>query len=143
MCSLCSPSFGRHVNGIREGDDPEGRKKGLLDKMKDMRDGISDRIPQQHKDKASDHIERGKHFLSEEYFPEGRRDQFIYRGKKVCTRSLVVAYLIGTYANCRSSSSAKSTTITRSLSSGCCRLPKSMQSMANTSPIVAKTVILL
>jgi len=71
------------ANGIREGDDQEGRKKGLLEKVKGMRDGISDRIPQQHKDKASDQIDRGKHFLSEEFFPESRRDQFIYRGKKV------------------------------------------------------------
>ena len=42
-----------------------------------------DRIPQDHKDKAQDHYERGKQFLTEEYFPEERRDQFIYRGKKV------------------------------------------------------------
>jgi len=37
-------------------------------------------IPQQHKDKAHDHIERGKAFLTE-YFPEERLDQFIFRGK--------------------------------------------------------------
>jgi len=40
------------------------------------------RIPQ-HKDKVHNHIECGKAFLTEEYFPEGRRDQFILRGKKV------------------------------------------------------------
>lgn len=40
-------------------------------------------MPQEHKDKANDHFERGKNFLSEEYFPEERRDQFIYRAKKV------------------------------------------------------------
>ena len=73
----------RQVNGIREGEDPEGKKRSLMDKMKGMRDGLSDRIPQQHKDKASDQFNRGKKFLTEEYFPEERRDQFIYRGKKV------------------------------------------------------------
>ena len=28
-------------------------------------------------------MERGRHMLSEEYFPAERRDQFIFRGKKV------------------------------------------------------------
>ena len=28
-------------------------------------------------------LERSKHMLSEEYFPAERRDQFIFRGKKV------------------------------------------------------------
>jgi hypothetical protein len=45
---------------------------------------LSERIPQQHKDKAQDNLERGKHFLTEEYFPEERRDQFIFRCKKAC-----------------------------------------------------------
>jgi hypothetical protein len=78
----------RHINGICEDDDPEGKKKGHLDKMKGMRDSISNSILQRHKDKVTDQIERSKHFLSEdsEYFPEGRRDQFIYRGAKVCIR---------------------------------------------------------
>lgn len=42
-----------------------------------------DRVPQEHKDRANDHYDRAKRFLSDEYFPEERRDQFIYRGKKV------------------------------------------------------------
>lgn len=49
-----------------------------------------DRVPQEHKDRANDHkdkarehYDRAKNFLSDEYFPEERRDQFIYRGKKV------------------------------------------------------------
>jgi hypothetical protein len=46
-------------------------------------DDMADRIPREHKDKANEQYERGKHFLTEEYFPEERRDQFIYRGKKV------------------------------------------------------------
>ena len=43
------------------------------------------RVPQDHKDKANEHWERSKNFLAEEYFPEERRDQFIYRAKKVRT----------------------------------------------------------
>lgn len=42
-----------------------------------------DRIPQEHKDKASGKFEDSKRVLSDEYFPEKRCDQFIYRGKKV------------------------------------------------------------
>jgi hypothetical protein len=35
----------RTVNGILEGDDPEAKQKGLMDKVKEMRDGLADRIP--------------------------------------------------------------------------------------------------
>ena len=42
-----------------------------------------DRVPQEHKDKTKDKYNDGKRVLTEEYFPEERRDQFIYRGKKV------------------------------------------------------------
>ena len=45
--------------------------------------GLSDRIPQEHKDRVGDQYDRAKTFLSDEYFPQERRDQFIYRGKKV------------------------------------------------------------
>jgi len=48
-----------------------------------IQDGLADRIPQQHKDKIQDKLDQGKHLLTEEYFPEERRDQFIFRGKKV------------------------------------------------------------
>lgn len=44
---------------------------------------MTDKIPQEHKDKADAHYSRAKEFLSEEYFPPERRDQFVYRGKKV------------------------------------------------------------
>ncbi|KAL0961531.1 hypothetical protein HGRIS_006470 [Hohenbuehelia grisea] len=59
------------------------KKQSLMDKMRGYRDNIVDRIPQQQKDKANDKYSRGREFLTEEYFPEERRDQFIYRGKKV------------------------------------------------------------
>ncbi|KAF9473113.1 hypothetical protein BDN70DRAFT_937687, partial [Pholiota conissans] len=48
-----------------------------------VKDGFSDRIPDRHKDAANEKFERSRKFLSEEYFPEERRDQFIFRGKKV------------------------------------------------------------
>lgn len=64
-----------------------------MDKLRNTRDNLMDRVPQEHKDKANEHkdrageqVDRAKQFLSEEYFPEERRDQFIYRGKKVNPR---------------------------------------------------------
>jgi hypothetical protein len=116
---LIDHSFFSHVNGIHVGDDPEGKKKGLMEKVKGIRDGLSDRIPQQHKDKATDHINHGKHFLSEEYFPE----------------------VVGCSFGCRPSSSARSTAIIRNLSSGSCRLPRSTLSTPSTPPTKARIVM--
>jgi hypothetical protein len=48
-----------------------------------IQNGLSDRVPQEHKDRVGDEFDRAKTFLSDEYFPQERRDQFIYRGKKV------------------------------------------------------------
>ena len=45
--------------------------------------GVRDRVPQEHKDRANEQYDKAKDFLRDE-FPEERRDQFIYRGKKVC-----------------------------------------------------------
>ncbi|KAF8639373.1 hypothetical protein AX17_001529 [Amanita inopinata Kibby_2008] len=70
----------------RDTDSPEvaeKKRQGLVGKMKGARDNLLDRIPGDQKDKATEHYERGRRFLTEEYFPEERRDQFIYRGKKV------------------------------------------------------------
>jgi len=64
-------------------EDAETKKRGVMSKLRDLRDNINDRVPQEHKDRANDHYDRAKNFLSDEYFPEERRDQFIYRGKKV------------------------------------------------------------
>lgn len=61
-----------------------------MNKFRNTRDNLLDRVPQEHKDRANEHkqgakeqVDRAKRFLSDEYFPEERRDQFIYRGKKV------------------------------------------------------------
>lgn len=48
-----------------------------------LQNGLSDRVPQEHKDRASDELDHAKTFFTDEYFPKERRDQFIYRGKKV------------------------------------------------------------
>ena len=62
-----------------------------MNKLKNTRDNLLDRVPQEHKDRANEQkesakaqVDRAKRFLADEYFPEERRDQFIYRGKKVC-----------------------------------------------------------
>ncbi|EGN94223.1 hypothetical protein SERLA73DRAFT_115180 [Serpula lacrymans var. lacrymans S7.3] len=75
-----------NLNGVGSdvsSDDIEAKKQSIMDRMRGVRDGFSDRVPQQHRDRVNDHYERGKKFFTEEYFPEERRDQFIYRGKKV------------------------------------------------------------
>ncbi|KAG2367086.1 hypothetical protein BDR07DRAFT_1272922 [Suillus spraguei] len=58
------------------------KKRGLKERIRGYAGGVSERFPQQ-RDRASEHIERARKFLAEEYFPVERRDQFIYRGKKV------------------------------------------------------------
>jgi hypothetical protein len=62
------------VEGIRNGDDPELKKRGLVDKVQCVPDGLLDRIPPQYNDAANDHFNCGKQFLSEEYFPEEHWD---------------------------------------------------------------------
>ncbi|KAH9941112.1 uncharacterized protein BXZ73DRAFT_42167 [Epithele typhae] len=64
-------------------EDAELKKKGFMNKIRGVGAGLSDRIPQDHKERANEHYERAKRVLAEDYFPEERRDQFLYRGKKV------------------------------------------------------------
>ncbi|KAG5639678.1 hypothetical protein H0H81_005861 [Sphagnurus paluster] len=61
--------------------DSEGERKkgGFMDRVRGVRDNFTDKIPQEHRDR----FDRGKQSLSEDFFPPERRDQFIYRGKKV------------------------------------------------------------
>ncbi|KAA1478008.1 hypothetical protein DENSPDRAFT_867808 [Dentipellis sp. KUC8613] len=66
-----------------ENTDPEMKKQGLKARFQNMKNGLTDRVPQEHKDAANEKAQRAHKFLTEEYFPEERRDQFIYRGKKV------------------------------------------------------------
>ncbi|THH03681.1 hypothetical protein EW145_g6091 [Phellinidium pouzarii] len=68
-------------------EDPDEKKdvakNGLRERFGNFRDGLKNRVPQEHKDAAGEHVDRARNFLSEEYFPEERRDQFVYRAKKV------------------------------------------------------------
>lgn len=89
-----------HVQDVQENvqNAPQDEKTtaaraGIKGKMQDWRDGVLNRVPQEHKDKAGDHFDRAKTFLSDEYFPPERRDQFIFRGKKVCCYSCVFSCL--------------------------------------------------
>ena len=72
------------TGGVPETDEEkEVGKRSLFDKMRDYRDKTLDRVPDERKDQAREHRDRAHRFITEEYFPEERRDQFIYRGKKV------------------------------------------------------------
>ncbi|KNZ77287.1 hypothetical protein J132_05945 [Termitomyces sp. J132] len=62
-----------------EGGNGNGTKKGFMDRVRSVRENFADRVTPEQKER----MERGKKFFSEEYFPPERREQFIYRGKKV------------------------------------------------------------
>ncbi|KAL1744429.1 hypothetical protein HDZ31DRAFT_38713 [Schizophyllum fasciatum] len=64
-------------------DETKAKKSGVMDKLRGLRDDMTNRVPQEHKDNAREKYERGQQFLTDEYFPPERRDQFIFRMKKV------------------------------------------------------------
>ncbi|PBK79985.1 hypothetical protein ARMGADRAFT_1099659 [Armillaria gallica] len=71
----------RSVDAEVSTNDEEGKKvSGIMGKVKN---GLSNAIPQQHKDRVNDKLSEGKQFLTEEYFPKERREQWIWRAKKV------------------------------------------------------------
>ncbi|KAJ3757565.1 hypothetical protein EV360DRAFT_45784 [Lentinula raphanica] len=74
-----SPSSSRDAREGLEDVKEEAKKRGLMDRVKNVKNAI----PDEHQDKAKEHYQRGKEFLTEEYFPKERRDQWIWRGKKV------------------------------------------------------------
>ncbi|KAF8263795.1 hypothetical protein EI94DRAFT_1772841 [Lactarius quietus] len=61
----------------------DAQKSGLKSRFQRLKNGLSDRVPQEHKETTREKLEHGRKVLAEDYFPEDRRDQFIYRGKKV------------------------------------------------------------
>ncbi|KAF8122468.1 hypothetical protein EV363DRAFT_1274680 [Boletus edulis] len=63
-----------------EPEEAEEKKRDFKDRFKGM---FAERSPRGQKTHAREQIQKGEHFLMDEYFPAGRRDQFIYRGKKV------------------------------------------------------------
>ncbi|EMD37684.1 hypothetical protein CERSUDRAFT_105609 [Gelatoporia subvermispora B] len=74
----------------RVGDDPvpndqeeaQQKKRSLQQKMASVKDSLTGAVPPEHRDKAQEHTQRVKDFFREEYFPEERRDQLIWRMKK-------------------------------------------------------------
>jgi len=71
-------------------EEAKEKKNGFMSKLRSTRDDLFNRVPQEHKDraneqkdKANEQYDSAKRFLTDEYFPEERRDQFIYRAKKV------------------------------------------------------------
>ncbi|CAA7258482.1 unnamed protein product [Cyclocybe aegerita] len=80
-----------HAQEVADAENPEAeteaKKRGVMDKMRqfrdNVRDGFNERVPQEQQDTAREKVDRTKQFFTEEYFPEERRDQFIFRGKKV------------------------------------------------------------
>ncbi|KAK0200612.1 hypothetical protein DFS33DRAFT_1387828 [Desarmillaria ectypa] len=71
----------RSVDAEANASDEEDKKvSGIMGKVKN---GISNAIPQQYKDRANEKLSNGKQFLSEDYFPKERREQWIWRAKKV------------------------------------------------------------
>jgi hypothetical protein len=67
------------VDADAEGDT---KKAGLTGRLQNLKNGLSDLVPQEHKEEARNQVEKGRKVLAEDYFPEDRRDQFIYRIKK-------------------------------------------------------------
>ncbi|KAF9221263.1 hypothetical protein BS17DRAFT_758156 [Gyrodon lividus] len=61
----------------------EAKKRGFKERIKGVRGNITERLPQEQKKRTHEQIQRGRKFMLEEYFPQERREQFLYRGKKV------------------------------------------------------------
>lgn len=72
---VVKPSDGASTSSSEE--EIEGVKK------KSLFERFSGRIPDKHKSTAKEHYKKGRQFLTEEYFPKDRRDQWIWRAKKV------------------------------------------------------------
>ncbi|RDX45619.1 hypothetical protein OH76DRAFT_1558936 [Lentinus brumalis] len=75
---------------VKDEGDAQARKSRLQDKFSGVKDSILGRVPDEHKERVNEHKERvnehkerAKSFFNDEYFPPERRDQFIFRLKKV------------------------------------------------------------
>jgi hypothetical protein len=81
-------------------------------------------------------------FVTEEYFPEGHCDQFIFRMKKVSRFVLLVTvvYCVLIASPSRSPSSTGSTTTIKSPSTGSSAASRSTRVTPNLSPSTARTV---
>lgn len=70
--------FREDVERAPEDQEGEVAKQSFKDRFM----GLKEKIPQEHRDRAGEQYEHGKQFFQEE-FPEERREQFIFRLKKV------------------------------------------------------------
>ena len=75
-----------HANDVANVVDPnataEQNQAAVAEQAKQKAQALSDKIPQKHKDLAKEHLDKSRDYLKEK-FPKERRDQFIYRLKKV------------------------------------------------------------
>ncbi|KAI9510806.1 hypothetical protein F5148DRAFT_1176664 [Russula earlei] len=69
-------------NSTEADTEADTKKKGLAGRLQYLKNGLSDRVPQEHKDLVREKLDQGRKVVLEDYFPEDRRDQFIYRIKK-------------------------------------------------------------
>ncbi|GLB36910.1 putative protein of unknown function (DUF4449) [Lyophyllum shimeji] len=63
----------------REEEENGEKKRSFMERLRGTRENITERMKEEHRER----LERGKKFLAEEYFPPERREQFIFRAKKV------------------------------------------------------------
>ncbi|KAF5332450.1 hypothetical protein D9611_005445 [Ephemerocybe angulata] len=68
-------------------EEKEEKKSGMRSKMREMRDNVkgvfNEKVPEDKRNQLNENVDGTKKFFTEEYFPEERRDQFIFRLKKV------------------------------------------------------------
>lgn len=101
LAHLLSYRFNWFDRGATDGDaDSDAKKTGVVGRLQNLKasvraekqscnlrlvyqNGWSDNVSQERKDALRDKIEQGRNVLVEDCFPEDRRDQFIYRIKKV------------------------------------------------------------
>ncbi|KAI0737543.1 hypothetical protein C8Q80DRAFT_1276300 [Daedaleopsis nitida] len=68
---------------VQDEADAQVRKNRIQDKFSGVKDSLLGRVPDEHRERANEQTDRFKNFFNDEYFPEERRDQFIFRLKKV------------------------------------------------------------
>ncbi|KAF6749272.1 hypothetical protein DFP72DRAFT_1142839 [Ephemerocybe angulata] len=68
-------------------EEKEEKKSGMRSKMREMKDNVkgvfNEKVPEDKRNQLNENVDGTKKFFTEEYFPEERRDQFIFRLKKV------------------------------------------------------------
>ena len=97
-------------------EDPQLAKEQAKNKASAAASKAKDKIPEKHKQRARDETQRAKDFFNEE-FPKERKDQFVWRMKKVCKSELESCRIL--IAMNRSSSNASLTLPIKRLFLGC------------------------